>query len=127
MVVLTGDGIKELILSLDEDVIFSYQNGEYAAFLPTSQVEFELRPGGYFSYAETDDNDTSITSKLQYKDGKLKEVVVGKTEYVFLGRDYWVNNESVSQEAYEEWEEKELYLDGQQYSVYVYVLEEKEE
>lgn len=129
LVDLTGDGIKELILSLDEYVIFSYQNGEYAAFL-SSEAAFELKPGGYFSYDETDDNDNicaSIISKLQYKDGKLKEVVVGKNEDFLLGRGYWINNESVSPEAYEEWEDKEIDPDDQQYSVYAYVLEEKNE
>ena len=131
LVDLTGDGIKELILSLflQEDVIFSYQNGEYAAFL-SSEAAFELKPGGYFSYDETDANDNicaSIISRLQYKDGKLKEFIVGKTEDFLLGTGYWINNENVSQEAYEEWEDKEIDLDGQQYSVYEYVLEEKEE
>ena len=131
LVDLTGDGIKELILSLflQEDVIFSYQNGEYAAFL-SIEAAFELKPGGYFSYDETDANDNicaSIISRLQYKDGKLKEFIVGKTEDFLLGTGYWINNESVSQEAYEEWEDKEIDLDGQQYSVYEYVLEEKEE
>ena len=131
LVDLTGDGIKELILSLflQEDVIFSYQNGEYAVFL-SSEAAFELKPGGYFSYNETDANDNicaSIISRLQYKDGKLKEFIVGKTEDFLLGTGYWINNESVSQEAYEEWEDKEIDLDGQQYSVYEYVLEEKEE
>ena len=129
LVDLTGDGIKELILSLDKYVIFSYQNGEYDAFL-SSEAAFELKPGGYFSYNETDANDNicaSIISRLQYKDGKLKEFIVGKTEDFLLGTGYWINNESVSQEAYEEWQDKEIDPDGQQYSVYEYVLEEKEE
>ena len=83
LVDLTGDGIKELILDASGYVIFSYQNGKYEAFLPSGNEGFEVEPGGYFSYDmdnESDEVYIEFTSKLQYKEGKLQEVIVAKEE-----------------------------------------------
>ena len=131
MVDLTGDGIKELILSLDEYVIFSYQNGEYAAFL-SSEAAFELKPGGYFCYAidnEADEVYTEFTSKLQYKEGKLQEVIVAKGERDYKNDTdtYHINGLLASEDTYCDWQDEELHPDNEPYEVYKYVLEEKEE
>lgn len=131
LVDLTGDGIKELILSLDEYVIFSYQNGEYAAFL-SSEAAFELNPGGYFCYAidnEADEVYTEFTSKLQYKEGKLQEVIVakGESDYKNDTDTYHINGLLASEDTYCDWQDEELYPDNEPYEVYKYVLEEKEE
>ena len=131
LVDLTGDGIKELILSLDEYVIFSYQNGEYAAFL-SSEAAFELKPGGYFCYAidnEADEVYTEFTSKLQYKEGKLQEVIVAKGERDYKNDTdtYHINGLLASEDTYCDWQYEELHPDNEPYEVYKYVLEEKEE
>ena len=131
LVDLTGDGIKELILSLDEYVIFSYQNGEYAAFL-SSEAAFELKPGGYFCYAidnEADEVYTEFTSKLQYKEGKLQEVIVAKGERDYKNDTdtYHINGLLASEDTYCDWQDEELHPDNEPYEVYKYVLEEKEE
>lgn len=131
LVDLTGDGIKELILSLDEYVIFSYQNGEYAAFL-SSEAAFELKPGGYFCYAidnEADEVYTEFTSNLQYKDGKLQEVIVAKRESDYKNDTdtYHINGLLASEDTYCDWQDEELHPDNEPYEVYKYVLEEKEE
>ena len=131
LVDLTGDGIKELILSLDEYVIFSYQNGEYAAFL-SSEAAFELKPGGYFCYDidnEADQVYTEFTSKLQYKEGKLQEVIVAKGERDYKNDTdtYHINGLLASEDTYCDWQDEELHPDNEPYEVYKYVLEEKEE
>lgn len=131
LVDLTGDGIKELILSLDEYVIFSYQNGEYAAFL-SSEAAFELKPGGYFCYDidnEADQVYTEFTSKLQYKEGKLQEVIVAKGERDYNNDTdtYHINGLLASEDTYCDWQDEELHPDNEPYEVYKYVLEEKEE
>ena len=131
LVDLTGDGIKELILSLDEYVIFSYQNGEYAAFL-SSEAAFELKPGGYFCYDmdnEANEVYTRFTSKLQYKDGKLQEVIVAKGESDYKNDTdiYHINGLLASEDTYCDWQVEKLYPDNEPYEVYKYVLEEKEE
>ena len=131
LVDLTRDGIKELILSLDEYVIFSYQNGEYAAFL-SSEAAFELKPGGYFCYDidnEADQVYTEFTSKLQYKEGKLQEVIVakGESDYKNDTDTYHINGLLASEDTYCDWQDEELYPDNEPYEVYKYVLEEKEE
>lgn len=131
LVDLTGDGIKELILSLDEYVIFSYQNGEYAAFL-SSEAAFELKLGGYFCYAidnEADEVYTEFTSKLQYKEGKLQEVIVAKGERDYKNDTdtYHINGLLASEDTYCDWQDEELHPDNEPYEVYKYVLEEKEE
>ena len=131
LVDLTGDGIKELILSLDEYVIFSYQNGEYAAFL-SSEAAFELKPGGYFCYDidnEADEVYTEFTSKLQYKEGKLQEVIVakGESDYKNDTDTYHINGLLASEDTYCDWQDEELHPDNEPYEVYKYVLEEKEE
>lgn len=131
LVDLTGDGIKELILSLDEYVIFSYQNGEYAAFL-SSEAAFELKPGGYFCYAidnEADEVYTEFTSKLQYKEGKLQEVIVAKGERDYKNDTdtYHINDLLASEDTYCDWQDEELHPDNEPYEVYKYVLEDKEE
>ena len=131
LVDLTGDGIKELILSLDEYVIFSYQNGEYAAFL-SSEAAFELKLGGYFCYAidnEADEVYTEFTSKLQYKEGKLQEVIVakGESDYKNDTDTYHINGLLASEDTYCDWQDEELHPDNEPYEVYKYVLEEKEE
>ena len=131
LVDLTGDGIKELILSLDEYVIFSYQNGEYAAFL-SSEAAFELKPGGYFCYDidnEADEVYTEFTSKLQYKEGKLQEVIVAKGERDYKNDTdtYHINGLLASEDTCCDWQDEELHPDNEPYEVYKYVLEEKEE
>lgn len=131
LVDLTGDGIKELILSLDEYVIFSYQNGEYAAFL-SSEAAFELKPSGYFCYDidnEADQVYTEFTSKLQYKEGKLQEVIVAKGERDYKNDTdtYHINGLLASEDTYCDWQDEELHPDNEPYEVYKYVLEEKEE
>ena len=127
LVDLTGDGIKELILSLDEYVIFSYQNGEYAAFL-SSEAAFELKPGGYFCYDidnEADEVYTEFTSKLQYKEGKLQEVIVakGESDYKNDTDTYHINGLLASEDTYCDWQDEELHPDNEPYEVYKYVLE----
>jgi len=131
LVDLTGDGIKELILSLDEYVIFSYQNGEYAAFL-SSEAAFELKPSGYFCYDidnEADQVYTEFTSKLQYKEGKLQEVIVAKGERDYKNDTdtYHINGLLASEDTYCDWQDEELHPNNEPYEVYKYVLEEKEE
>lgn len=132
LVDLTGDGIKELILSLDEYVIFSYQNGKYEAFLPPSDEGFNVTPGGYFCYDmdnEANEVYTKFTSKLQYKDGKLQEVIVakGESDYKNDTDTYHINGVLASEDTYCDWRVEELYPDNEPYEVYKYVLEEKEE
>ena len=132
LVDLTGDGIKELILSLDEYVIFSYQNGKYEAFLPPSDEGFNVKPGGYFCYDidnEADEVYTEFTSKLQYKEGKLQEVIVakGESDYKNDTDTYHINGLLASEDTYCDWQYEELHPDNEPYEVYKYVLEEKEE
>ena len=132
LVDLTGDGIKELILSLDKYVIFSYQNGKYEAFLPSGDEGFNVTPGGYFSYDmdnESDEVYIEFTSKLQYKEGKLQEVIVAKGESDYKNDTdiYHINGLLASEDTYCDWRVEELYPDNEPYGVYKYVLEEKEE
>lgn len=133
LVDLTGDGIKELILdAASEYVIFSYQNGKYEAFLPSGNEGFEVEPGGYFSYDIDNDADEiyiEFTSKLQYKDGKLQEVIVAKAEYDFENDTdtYHINGLLASEDTYQDWRVEKLHPDNEPYEVYKYVLEEKEE
>lgn len=132
LVDLTGDGIKELILDASKYVIFSYQNGKYEAFLPLSDEGFNVNPGGYFCYNidnEADEVYTEFTSKLQYKDGKLQEVIVAKGESDSENDTdtYHINGLLASEDTYCDWRVEELYPDNEPYEVYKYVLEEKEE
>lgn len=132
LVDLTGDGIKELILDTSKYVIFSYQNGKYEAFLPSGNEGFNVTPGGYFCYNidnEADEVYTEFTSKLQYKDGKLQEVIVakGESDYKNDTDTYHINGLLASEDTYCDWQVEELYPDNEPYEVYKYVLEEKEE
>ena len=132
LVDLTGDGIKELILDASGYVIFSYQNGKYEAFLPLSDEGFNVTPGGYFCYDmdnEANEVYTRFTSKLQYKDGKLQEVIVakGESEYKNDTDIYHINGLLASEDTYCDWQVEKLYPDNEPYEVYKYVLEEKEE
>ncbi len=132
LVDLTGDGIKELILDASGYVIFSYQNGKYEAFLPPSDEGFNVKPGGYFCYDidnEADEVYTEFTSKLQYKEGKLQEVIVakGESDYKNDTDTYHINGLLASEDTYCDWQVEELYPDNEPYEVYKYVLEEKEE
>ena len=132
LVDLTGDGIKELILDASGYVIFSYQNGKYEAFLPPSDEGFNVNPGGYFCYAidnEADEVYTEFTSKLQYKEGKLQEVIVakGESDYKNDTDTYHINGLLASEDTYCDWQDEELHPDNEPYEVYKYVLEEKEE
>ena len=132
LVDLTGDGIKELILDASGYVIFSYQNGKYEAFLPLSDEGFNVTPGGYFCYDmdnEANEVYTRFTSKLQYKDGKLQEVIVAKGESDYKNDTdiYHINGLLASEDTYCDWQVEKLYPDNEPYEVYKYVLEEKEE
>lgn len=132
LVDLTGDGIKELILDVSGYVIFSYQNGKYEAFLPPGNEGFNVTPGGYFCYDidnEADEVYTEFTSKLQYKEGKLQEVIVakGESDYKNDTDTYHINGLLASEDTYCDWQVEELYPDNEPYEVYKYVLEEKEE
>ena len=132
LVDLTGDGIKELILDASKYVIFSYQNGKYEAFLPSGNEGFNVTPGGYFCYNidnEADEFYTEFTSKLQYKDGKLQEVIVakGESDYKNDTDTYHINGLLASEDTYCDWQDEELHPDNEPYEVYKYVLEEKEE
>ena len=132
LVDLTGDGIKELILDASGYVIFSYQNGKYEAFLPPSDEGFNVKPGGYFCYDmdnEADEVYTEFTSKLQYKEGKLQEVIVAKGERDYKNDTdtYHINDLLASEDTYCDWQDEELHPDNEPYEVYKYVLEEKEE
>ena len=132
LVDLTGDGIKELILDASGYVIFSYQNGKYEAFLPLSDEGFNVTPGGYFCYDmdnEANEVYTGFTSKLQYKDGKLQEVIVAKGESDYKNDTdiYHINGLLASEDTYCDWQVEKLYPDNEPYEVYKYVLEEKEE
>ena len=132
LVDLTGDGIKELILDASGYVIFSYQNGKYEAFLPLSDEGFNVTPGGYFCYDmdnEANEIYTRFTSKLQYKDGKLQEVIVAKGESDYKNDTdiYHINGLLASEDTYCDWQVEKLYPDNEPYEVYKYVLEEKEE
>ena len=132
LVDLTGDGIKELILDASGYVIFSYQNGKYEAFLPPSDEGFNVKPGGYFCYDmdnEADEVYTEFTSKLQYKEGKLQEVIVakGESDYKNDTDTYHINGLLASEDTYCDWQDEELHPDNEPYEVYKYVLEEKEE
>ena len=132
LVDLTGDGIKELILDASGYVIFSYQNGKYEAFLPLSDEGFNVTPGGYFCYDmdnEANEVYNRITSKLQYKDGKLQEVIVAKGESDYKNDTdiYHINGLLASEDTYCDWQVEKLYPDNEPYEVYKYVLEEKEE
>ena len=132
LVDLTGDGIKELILDASGYVIFSYQNGKYEAFLPLSDEGFNVTPGGYFCYDmdnEANEVYTRFTSKLQYKDGKLQEVIVAKGESDYNNDTdiYHINGLLASEDTYCDWQVEKLYPDNEPYEVYKYVLEEKEE
>ena len=132
LVDLTGDGIKELILDASGYVIFSYQNGKYEAFLPPSDEGFNVKPGGYFCYDmdnEADEVYTEFTSKLQYKEGKLQEVIVAKGERDYKNDTdtYHINGLLASEDTYCDWQDEELHPDNEPYEVYKYVLEEKEE
>ncbi len=132
LVDLTGDGIKELILDASKYVIFSYQNGKYEAFLPSGNEGFNVTPGGYFCYNidnEADEVYTEFTSKLQYKDGKLQEVIVakGESDYKNDTDTYHINGLLASEDTYCDWQDEELHPDNEPYEVYKYVLEEKEE
>ena len=132
LVDLTGDGIKELILDASGYVIFSYQNGKYEAFLPPSDEGFNVKPGGYFCYDidnEADEVYTEFTSKLQYKEGKLQEVIVakGESDYKNDTDTYHINGLLASEDTYCDWQYEELHPDNEPYEVYKYVPEEKEE
>ena len=132
LVDLTGDGIKELILDASGYVIFSYQNGKYEAFLPLSDEGFNVTPGGYFCYDmdnEANEVYTRFTSKLQYKDGKLQEIIVAKGESDYKNDTdiYHINGLLASEDTYCDWQVEKLYPDNEPYEVYKYVLEEKEE
>ena len=132
LVDLTGDGIKELILDASGYVIFSYQNGKYEAFLPLSDEGFNVTPGGYFCYDmdnEANEVYTRFTSKLQYKEGKLQEVIVAKGERDYKNDTdtYHINGLLASEDTYCDWQDEELHPDNEPYEVYKYVLEEKEE
>ena len=132
LVDLTGDGIKELILDASGYVIFSYQNGKYEAFLPLSDEGFNVTPGGYFCYDmdnEANEVYTRFTSKLQYKEGKLQEVIVAKGESDYKNDTdiYHINGLLASEDTYCDWQVEKLYPDNEPYEVYKYVLEEKEE
>ena len=132
LVDLTGDGIKELILDASGYVIFSYQNGKYEAFLPLSDEGFNVTPGGYFCYDmdnEANEVYTRFTSKLQYKDGKLQEVIVAKGESDYKNDTdiYHINGLLASEDTYCDWQVEKLYPDNEPYEVYKYALEEKEE
>ena len=132
LVDLAGDGIKELILDASGYVIFSYQNGKYEAFLPLSDEGFNVTPGGYFCYDmdnEANEVYTRFTSKLQYKDGKLQEVIVAKGESDYKNDTdiYHINGLLASEDTYCDWQVEKLYPDNEPYEVYKYVLEEKEE
>ena len=132
LVDLTGDGIKELILDASGYVIFSYQNGKYEAFLPLSDEGFNVTPGGYFCYDmdnEANEVYTRFTSKLQYKDGRLQEVIVAKGESDYKNDTdiYHINGLLASEDTYCDWQVEKLYPDNEPYEVYKYVLEEKEE
>ena len=106
-------------------------HGEYDAFL-SSEAAFELKPGGYFCYDidnEADEVYTEFTSKLQYKEGKLQEVIVAKGERDYKNDTdtYHINGLLASEDTYCDWQDEELHPNNEPYEVYKYVPEEKEE